>query len=72
METRRQGESSEGRALIFDFMRRPAIAKRLDGTVRLLAGEVSGPVPYDVVLRARLDLQCCFGRVIRRDAWLEA
>lgn len=44
-----------------DFISQPHIVDRIDKTVRLLASEIGGPLPYDVVLPARLGLSCCFG-----------
>jgi hypothetical protein len=37
------------------------ISTRIDETVRILAGEIGGEPPYDVVLPARLGVSSCFG-----------
>jgi hypothetical protein len=44
-----------------DFICWPDIAERIDASVRLLALQIGGEVPYDIVLPARLELACCFG-----------
>lgn len=44
-----------------DFICWPRIVERIDTSVRLLASEIGGPLPYDVVLPARLGPSCCFG-----------
>jgi len=51
-----------------DFYAWPEIAMRLDKTVRLLSAELTSGLPYDLVLPARLDLDCDFGVPI----WLDA
>jgi hypothetical protein len=44
-----------------DFICWPRIAERIDASVRLLASQIGGELPYDVILPARLGLSCCFG-----------
>lgn len=44
-----------------DFICWSGIAERIDACVRLLASKMDGPLPYDVVLPARLGPSCCFG-----------
>jgi hypothetical protein len=54
-----------------DFFGWPDIAKRIEDTVRLIAGQLTASLPYDLVLPARLDLECSFGNPVWLDAALE-
>lgn len=47
-----------------DFICWPKIAERISETVTLLVASISGATPYDILLPARLDLNCCFGSPI--------
>jgi hypothetical protein len=50
-----------------DFICWPKIAERISETVTLLVARISGATPYDILVPARLDLNCCFGSPI----WIE-
>lgn len=50
-----------------DFFTWPEIAQRLDETVRLIVRQLISGLPYDLVLPARLDIDCDFGVPI----WLD-
>ena len=45
----------------------PAIARQMDHTVKILAEEVGSPLPFDVVMPARLGYECCFGEAVILD-----
>jgi hypothetical protein len=47
-----------------EFFGWPGIARRIYDAVKLIAGELTASLPYDVVLPARLDLDCCFGHPV--------
>ena len=54
-----------------DFFAWPGIATRLEKTVRLIASGLTAGLPYDLVLPARLDMDCRFGMPTWLDASLE-
>jgi hypothetical protein len=54
-----------------DFICWPEIAKRMDATVRMLVAEIGGSLPYDVVIPARLGVECYFAPTIVLDGRLE-
>ena len=45
----------------------PRIANRMDETVRILTARAGSPLPFDVVIPARLDFDCCFGKAVMLD-----
>ncbi len=54
-----------------DFFAWPEIAARLEKTVRLIANGLTAGLPYDLVLPARLGIDCGFGVPIWLNASLE-
>ena len=59
-------------ACFSDWFCWPSIAKRMDETVRRLAGQAEPPPLFDVVIPARLGFNCCFGEVVVLDQEREA
>ncbi len=50
----------------------PRIAERMTETVQTLSDCISPPIPFDVVIPARLDFDCCFGEAVLLDQDREA
>jgi hypothetical protein len=55
-----------------DFLGWPDITKRIEDTVWLIAGELTASLSYDLVLPARLDIECFFGQPVWLNSSLEA
>ena len=84
LEQRQCGDSSLDylRILVVDFRLMdvldrdwfcwPRIAKRMTKTVRTLSDCIGLPIPFDVVIPARLDFDCCFGEAVLLDQDREA
>lgn len=51
-----------------DWFCRPQIAKNIDGAVKGVAAMLGEPLPFDVVIPARLCYTCCFGEAVILDA----
>ncbi len=45
----------------------PRIAERMTETVRTLSDCIGPPIPFDVVIPANLDFDCCFGEAVLLD-----
>ena len=50
-----------------DWFCLPHIAERMTETVRTLSDCIGRPIPFDVVIPAKLDFDCCFGEAVLLD-----
>lgn len=50
-----------------DWFCQPSIVERMDETVRILSEGAGPTAPFDVVIPATLDFDCCFGKAVVLD-----